>query len=50
MSLTANITLVWKDLPGTNTLAYFVHSQFGKKKRFVNSGLEAQNVIVEFHR
>jgi hypothetical protein len=31
-ALPANIRLGWTNLPGTNTLAYLVHSQISKKK------------------
>jgi len=31
-TLVVNVRLVWKGLPGTNTLAYFTYSSWTKKK------------------
>jgi hypothetical protein len=34
-ALLTNIRLGWKGLPGTNTLAYYEHSQLTDVKRFI---------------
>jgi hypothetical protein len=38
LALLTNIRLGWKDLPGTNTLAYHDHSQITAVKSFMTLG------------
>jgi hypothetical protein len=38
LSINANIKLCWKNLPGTNTLAYYRHSKITSVKSFITLG------------
>ncbi len=42
MALLSNIRLTWKNLAGTNTLAYFASLAVTKKKTFLNFDVQVE--------
>jgi hypothetical protein len=49
LALLENIGLGWKGLPGTNTLAYYKHSQITAVKSFITMGSSVDDNAIKLY-
>jgi hypothetical protein len=49
LALLENILLSWKGLPGTNTLAYYKHSQITAVKSFITMGISVDDNAIKLY-